>query len=368
MAYGIVTYDSQYRNVTVHYKGLGHAGKSYRQFSITIGGHTFYSHENPSWNESNEANLIYNVASIPDGWYEVELAARTNQWYPIDDVRTSDGGNQIHIYSDGGGSIITPDEPEIREMTYIKLRGFNSVEEDYVNVEIETNGYGDVYLISISKGWDLYDGSRRQSVRVGEDFISKSQLSSDGHYYGTVSFRLDRTDMSQFPSIPIGTCYLASDISLSGAYYNVKSSEFLCLSKYLDWSVYRGTYETTLQSYHSGYSANVLSLSSVKEDWNRLVNMSFYLEATTYGTIEYAQYANYIPRSGDIITADMYNGLLNAVRRCCNRVGMSTRGLPDYVSPNQIISNHFIYDIGVIIDDCLYFQRNDTNDRVLRNQ
>ena len=218
----------------------------------------------------------------------------------------------------------------------------------------------------MSKGWNLYNGQRSSPEEIGRDYITQDNLDSDGHFYGTVSYRPQTTDLSYFPSIPIGTCFLASDRSITGAYYNVNSREFLCLSQYGRWVSYEGTYQTTLQRYNSGFSANVLSLSSVKDDWNRLINMSFYLEATTYGTIEYAQYANYIPSRGDIITARMYNSLLDAVRRCGRRIGVPTSGLPSYVSSNQIISKYFIQEIGSFVDRCLITQRNNVNNEVLR--
>lgn len=316
-------------------------------------------------NTSGEANVIFDVSSVPDG----------NQYFMV--KRIMEGtGNRFLVgdftkYVGGGGSIIEPDDPPsptYREMTYIKLKRFIYVEEDYVKVEIETNGYGDVYLVSVSKGWDLYSGQLGASQEIDSTYISKGSLDSQGYFYGTVSFSPRTTDMSYFPSIPIGTCYLASDRSITGAYYGVHSTEFLCLSQYGKWTTYEGIYQTTLQQYNYGFSANVLSLSTVKDDWNRLVNMSFYLEATTWGDIKYAQYANYIPRSGDIITASMYNGLLDAVRRCGRRIGVPTGGLPSYVSENQIIPKDFIQEIGSFVDRCLVTQRTDVNNSVLRRQ
>lgn len=358
MAYGMVAYNSNDRTVTVSYRDLGHSGSSYAQFSITIGGRTFYSRNYPSENPRNEANLIYNIESIPNGLYDVELHAKTDKWYPIYDVRFADGGNQLRVY--GGGS-----QPQVHPMTNIELLEIISAEEDLVKIKIRINGYGDLALLSVTKGWNLYDGSRGPYVYINELNFEENEI-TDGTWEGNVTFYPDKTDLSYFPSVPIGTCYLASGGGITHSSYNVFSKPFLCMSEYKNWSIYDGTYRTTLRKYNYGLSANVLSLSTVKDDWNRLVNMSFYLESTVYGTIKYTQYANYIPRSGDIITADMYNSLLDAVYRCCGQLNMPTDRLPGYVRSNEIISKYFIYKIGQVIDDCLFKQRQITNYAAIR--
>lgn len=360
MARIVETYVRSRNELVVRMDGLAYHNENKMHF-VLIWNYSDISFAD-SYNTSGEANLIFNISSVPEG----------NQYFMVKRIMEGTGNRFIvgdfTQYIGGGWYPDNPPTPTYHEMTYIKLKQFNYVEEDYVEIEIETNGYGDVYLVSVSKGWNLYDGSMGSSQQIGSDYISQSRLNSQGYFYGTVAFRPQTTDMSYFPSIPIGTCFLASNPSITGTYYNVHSTEFLCLSQYGRWVSYEGVYQTTLQQYNYGFSANVLSLSTVKDDWTRLVNMSFYLEATTWGDIKYAEYANYIPRSGDIITASMYNGLLDAVRRCCGRVGVATGGLPNYVSENQIISKDFIQDVGRVVDRCLVQQRHDVNEEVLRRQ
>lgn len=354
--------------VVVSIGGLENPGRNYDCFRLYLDTTHMGWRDPTSDSYSNDAYVEFDITQTSDG-RTTQAGYYTAHVYGVYNGREYEipiSGNAGIRIENGGGS--NPPTPQPKEMTYIKLKRFISVEEDYVKIEIETNGYGDVYLVSVSKGWNLYDGSMGSSQQVGRDYISVNDLDSSGYFYGTVSYYPQTTDMSYFPSIPIGTCFLASSSGLTGVDYSARSIEFLCMSKYGNWSVYDGTYRTTLHRYNSGFSANVLSLSTVKDDWTRLVNMSFYLEATTYGTIEYAQYANYIPRSGDIITASMYNGLLDAVTRCCNRVGMSTDRLPRYANSNEIISKYFIYDIGQTVDNCLMIQRMNVNDDVLRRQ
>lgn len=361
MAYGVVTYNSSDRTVTVSYRNLGHSGKSYAQFSITIGGQTFYSGDYPSWNTSNEANLIYKIDSIPDGWYNVELHAKTNKWYPIYDVRFSDGNNQLHVY--GGGY-----QPQAHPLTYIKLIDIISAEDGYVKVQIQTDGYGDVDLISVTKGWDLmgrYKSKKYEYIRG--DNIRPDQV-SDGKFYGTVTYEFNKTDLSYFPSVPVGTCYIASGNSgITYSDYSIFSKPFLCISENEQWISYEGTYATTLKFSGGQMFAGVDYLSSVKRDWTRLVNMSFYLEATTYGDIKYSTYSEYIPQYGDVITANMYNALLSSVYRCCERVGVYTTYLPSRVSPNQIIPKSFISDIGWTINECIRRQKQIANEIAVSN-
>lgn len=370
MAYAII---ESYTNstATVRIGGLEHPARNYDCFRLYLDGTKMGWRDPTSSSSSGEAYLDFDLTQTADGRttangsYSAKIYAVWNgREYNVPISSSS----WIKIDKGGGSNPPTPPKPQPKEMTYIKLKRFISVEENYVSIEIETNGYGDVYLVSVSKGWNLYNGTMGSSLQIGRNYISKSDLDSSGYFYGTVTYYPQTTDMSYFPSIPIGTCYLASSSGITGTNYGARSKEFLCMSKYGNWSVYNGTYRTTLHKYNYGLSANVLSLSTVKDDWTRLVNMSFYLEATTYGTIAYAQYANYIPRSGDIITANMYNGLLDAVRRCCNRVGMSTNRLPNYASSNEIISKYFIYDIGQTVDSCLMIQRMNVNDSVLRRQ
>ena len=278
--------------------------------------------------------------------------------YPIP-IRGNDG---IRIKNGGG------DKPLVHPLTYIKLIDIISAEDGYVKVQIQTDGYGDVDLISVTKGWDLMGRYKNKKYEyIKGDNIRPDQV-SDGKFYGTATYEFNKTDLSYFPSVPVGTCYIASGNSgITYSEYSIYSKPFLCMSTYDQWISYDRTYATTLKFSGGQMFAGVDYLSSVKRDWTRLVNMSFYLEATTYGDIKYSTYSGYIPQYGDIITADMYNALLSSVYNCCERVGVYTGYLPSRVSSNQIISKNFIQDIGKTIDECLVKQKRTANEIAVSN-
>ena len=358
MAYArIESYDNN--KVVVSIGGLEHSGRDYDCFRLYLETTHMGWRDPTSDSYSNDAHVEFDITKTADG-------RTTQSGYYTAHVYGVYNGREYEIPISGNAGIRI--ENKVHKLTYIKLIEFISVEDGYVKVKIQTDGYGDVDLVSVTKGWDLTGRYRDDKyVRIAHDYIEEEHI-TNGEFYGTVSYNFNATDLSYFPSVPVGTCHLASGGGLYDNNYSIFSKEFLCMSKYNNWTVYRGTYATTLTRDNNGFNANVVNLDTVKQDWNRLVNMSFYLEATTYGDIKYSQYASYIPQSGDIITADMYNSLLSAVQRCCNRVGMSSSALPSSVSANQIISKYFISDIGVVVDRCLMAQRNNVNENVLRNQ
>lgn len=354
MAYISSTSIKSRNELVVNMKGLSYEGERQMHFVLIWNDRDISFAD--SYNTSGDANVIFNISSVPSG----------NQSFTVKRIMEQTGNRFVvgtFSIDVGGGS-----QPSVHKLTYIKLIEFISVEDGYVKVKIQTDGYGDVDLVSVTKDWDLTGRYRNNKyVYIAHDYIEEEHI-TNGEFYGTVSYNFNATDLSYFPSVPAGTCHLASGGGLYDNNYSIFSKEFLCMSKYNSWTVYRRTYATTLTRDNNGFNANVVNLDTVKQDWNRLVNMSFYLEATTYGDIKYSQYASYIPQSGDIITADMYNSLLSAVQRCCNRVGMSSSDLPSFVSANQIISKYFISDIGVVVDRCLMAQRNNVNENVIRNQ
>ena len=369
MSYAIIeSYDNS--KATVRIGGLEHPARNYDCFRLYLDGTKMGWRDPTSSSSSGEAYLDFDLTQTYDGRttangsYSAKIYAvwnGTEYNVPI--------SNSSWIKIDkGGGSIIVPDEPEARPLTRIDIERFHYVEDGYVKVEIETNGYGDVDLVSVTKGWDLYSDNnyRPRYVHIASDYIRKDQV-SNGTFHGTVEYDFDATDLSHFPSVPVGTCHLASGGGISGATYEHFSKAFLCMSKYNNWSVYDSTYATTLKYSGGRTYAGVDYLSTVRDDWMRLVNMAFYLEATAYGTIKYAQYSNYIPKRGDVITAGMYNALIDSVNRCCRYVDFSYYDMPSYVSSGQIIPSNFIHKLGRAIDACLLHQRMRVNERVLRS-
>ena len=349
---------------TVSIYDLQYPANSYDCFMMYFGNTLMGWRDPTSSSPSREAHVQFDISHTRDGretaagWHEVTIFGRYNERDYAIGIR---GNSSIHIQPEA------PPEDPVRPLTWIKILRFISVEDYDVKIEILTNGYGDVDLVSVTKTWDLYKGYGKtgQYEFIGHDYIREDQV-SNGTFQGTVHYQFDQTDLSIFPSVPVGTCHLASGNSLHSNNYDVFSPAFLCMSEYGNWTRYTGTYYTTLQTVNNGFRANVASLSTVKEDWNRLVNMSFYLTATVYGDIAYSTYSSYIPKKGDIITAGMYNALLASVRSCCRELGVNM-SLPSHVSSNDIISKDFIYDIGKVVDKCLFIQRDRTNERVRSN-
>lgn len=318
-------------------------------------------------NTSGEANVIFNISSVSEG----------NQYFMV--KRIMEGSGSRFTVGDftkyiGGGSIIVPDDPpnpppeRNHEMSYIHINRFNEDEDGYLEVQVTTDGYGEVDLVSVTKAYDLYrsDGTKTDKhIKLASSRIYESEL-RNGMYEGTLIFRFEKTDLSYFPSVPAGTCHLASGArGWLQSSYDVYSKEFMCLSEYRRWQKYEGMYYAELTNATNGYNVSATRLSTVSEDWKRVVNMAFYLEATVHGNIKYSTYRAYIPSGGEILTANMYNSLIDAVRESCQRVGSSTYELPSYVSSGDIIPSHFLYVVGRTIDRGLIKQKNDANRRAI---
>lgn len=358
MAYAVIN-SANNDSVTITIYDLQYPAYRYDNFMWYLDS-TRMGYDKRSDSSSNTISLTLDISKTYDGRTSMDGRYRLY-------LKTVFNGSEYDLSIKGDNTIVINrggSEPQPNTMTWIKILEIQNAEDYYARLKIRTNGYGDLYFISITKAWDLYNGTMGDySFRVHTRFISPQEL-NNGYFEGYVEFSFTETDLSYFPSVPVGTCYLASGRSLNGRYfreYDYLSRPFICMSQYNRWEIYRGTYSTTLSDYHNALVADVNSLGSVYKDWLRLINMSFYLESTTYGTIKYTQYSSYIPKQGDIITAGMYNALLNSVIQCLNQVGTSTSGLPNPVGSGDIISQYFIYDIGRVVDSCLQQQRDRTN-------
>ena len=304
--------------------------------------------------------ITFDITRTTDGRF-----TSNGKYYLRLDAYFEGSGQTYEINFSPPNPTITINRQTAKPMSHIWIRNISQAEEDAVVMDIETDGYGEIDLISVSKGWDLQTGRKREEGYVVRSYTIYESSLTNGKFQGRVEFYPTPTDLSQFPSVPIGSCHLAHDRRFDGSYAHY-SKPFLCLSRYDNWKTYNGMYSTTMSIANNAYgnrviTANARDLSSVYSDWIRLINMSFYLESTTYGTIAYTQYSNYIPRIGDIVTAQMYNSLLDAVTRCAGRIGVWQPSLPPKVSSGQIISRNFIHDIGMVIDACLQKQKDETN-------
>ena len=356
MSYAII---ESYTNTTatVRIKGLEHPARKYDEFKIYLES-TPMGRQNPvSYSPTDEAYVTFDLSQTADGRITangVYYAHIYAVWKGVEYEVPISGSSRIEIDKGGG----YPPTPRNHPLTRVDILEFTTMEDDHVEIKVRTDGYGEVDLVSVTKAWNLYTGEKNSRyVHLFTSVIHEEQL-DDGEFRGWLEFYPEATDMSVFPAVPIGTCHLR----YNGHY----SKEFICMSPYNNWSVYNGTYSTTLKYDNGRMYAGVDYLSTVREDWMRLVNMAFYLEATAYGTIKYAQYSNYIPRYGDVITAGMYNSLIESVDRCCRYLDFRYYDMPSYVSSGQIIPNNFIHKLGRAVDACLIHQRLRVNERVLR--
>lgn len=364
MSYAII---ESYNNstATVRIGGLEHPARNYDCFRLYLDGTKMGWRDPTSSSSSGEAYIEFDLTQTADGRTTAD-GSYSAKVYAVWNGREYNVpiSNSSWIKIDKGGGSSPDPTPSEHELTYIKILRFLSVEDGYVKVEIETDGYGTVDLVSVTKGWNLTNGGRDSSyVYVAHDYIEKYHL-TNGRFQGTVSYSFNETDLSYFPSVPVGTCHLAGGGGLND--YGTFSKAFICMSQYNNWTTYDGTYSTTLKYDNGKMYAGVDYLSTVRSDWMRLVNMSFYLDATAYGTIKYSQYSNYIPRYGDIITAWMYNALVDSVRDCCRHLGFNYYDMPAYVSSGDIIPSNFIKKLGLVVDNALITQRMRTNDAVIR--
>lgn len=358
MSYAII---ESYTNstATVRIGGLEHPARNYDCFRLYLDGTKMGWRDPTSSSSSGEAYLDFDLTQTYDG------RATANGSYSAKVYAVWNGreynvpiSNSSWITIDKGGGSGGDPTPRNHPLTRVDILEFVVMEDDHVEIRVSTDGYGEVDLVSVTKAWNLYTGEKdTRYVYIGTCKIGEHLL-EDGEFYGRLLYYPKATDMSVFPNVPTGTCHLR----YNGHY----SKEFICMSPYNNWSVYNGTYSTTLKYDNGRMYAGVDYLSTVREDWMRLVNMAFYLEATAYGTIKYAQYSNYIPRYGDVITAGMYNSLIESVDRCCRYLDFRYYDMPSYVSSGQIIPSNFIHKLGRAVDACLIHQRLRVNERVLR--
>lgn len=358
MAYAVIRNSDNY-SVTVDIYNLQYPALRYDSFMLFLNSVQMGDVKNTSL-DSYSVSFTFDISRAAnghapvDGSYYVHIkAVFDGSAYEIG----INGNNVISINRGGSGSQSNP-------ITQIKILAIDSAEDGHARLLVKVNGYGDIYLISMTKAWNLFNGTMGDySKQLDRRTISPNQLQG-GYFEGYLDFYFDATDLSFFPSTPAGTCYLAAGYGYGGRHfreYDYLSKAFFCMSPYRNWSIYNGSYSTTLSTYNNAFVTNARELSSVYNDWIRLINMSFYLESTTYGTIKYTQYSSYIPQQGHIITAGMYNALLESVARCVERIGITANRLPTHVFSGEIISRNFIYDIGVVVDDCLQKQRDETN-------
>ena len=228
-----------------------------------------------------------------------------------------------------------PPTPTYRELSRIEILNVYSDETNYVSVRFKTNGYGSVTLRSVTHGEDM-----------NTVYVNQSDLDSYGEYYGTISGSLRyNVDMSVFGAMPIGTYTLYhNDIQkIASQYYYAMSKE--------DFTVFSGTYPTQLI-----YGNRVTTqLSDVTREWTKLVNIFFYIQgAMNYFNYKRTEYQSYIPTGSEVLTAWMYNSLIDSARDTCHDLGFYPGNImPETVKSGEVISRYFISSLGEVANQCI---------------
>lgn len=372
MSYAII---ESYTNTTatVRIKGLQYPARNYDGFKIYLDG-TPMGRNNPvSYSSSDEAYVVFDLSQTSDGRttangvYNAHIYAI---WNGVEYEVPISNSSRIEIDKGGGYN----PKPQVNQMTSVKITGIEYANSDTCKFHWKCNGYGTLYFLSVT---------RKQQ---GEPYIIESltvnadDIESDGwcnfvstlrtgrnDIYGRVIYE---SDLTKFGNLPLGT------IQVVGEYNNYigtkpASQPFLSINQY-SFTTYDGYYPATIQyqpKYGGGYNYNdprvaVANFRGLTEEWTTLVNLFYYLEATTYGKLKYSTYSNYIPSSGHIITASMYNSLMKSAESCARQCGVWT-SFPPQVESGQIIPRDFISKLGSIANACIEKQKDMSNQRAI---
>ena len=373
MSYAII---ESYNNstATVRIGGLEHPARNYDCFRLYLDGTKMGWRDPTSSSSSGEAYIDFDLTQTYDG------RATANGSYSAKVYAVWNGreynvpiSNSSWITIDkGGGSIIDPDPdpptPRAHQMTQIKITDIDYASSNGFRISWKCNGYGNVTFKSATRE---QEGSR--SI-LHEVYVSERDLDRSGWYYSTDTIyaggSVYKADLTVFGHLPLGTVQLIGEWN-SNVRYTPSSRPFLCLSQY-SYTNYTGRYPATIAystKYGGGYDWNdprvaVASFGSLSDEWTTLVNVFYYLEATTGGSLRYGKYSDYIPARGDIITAWMYNSLMASAESCARSVGIWT-SFPSRVESGQIIPSNFISKLGDIANACLEKQKSESNRRAI---
>lgn len=324
------------KTLEVSITGLQYSAIKYDRFQLYIDNR--YVGSATSQNYASNASLSFYLPNYisSSGNYTFGMRA---VWggvdYPIN------GSASLYVDLGGGGGY-NPPQPSRNPYTTLVITRVNRNDSDYVSVDFRANGYGTVYLTSITR--DSFMGRGY----INSINISESDLNSSGQYYGTISGSINHYPDS-LGDFPIGTFQLA-DSSNSGG-IRISSNAYYAISpfNYLDQYRFNGTYLVDIVNGNVA-AANIQNLTRY---WTILVNYFFYLHATqAYYNGSY-NFSNYVPSRGEILTASMYNGLLDRANECKNALGVYS-SIPSYVRSGDIISRNFIYDLMSCVNDCIY--------------
>ncbi len=229
----------------------------------------------------------------------------------------------------------------------MKIRSIDIASSSESQIKIEANGYGTIVLRSVT----------HDQVNYGDGYLTTVYIDEDDYdlkNYGTCTKRISVSkyvDLSIPYSLPLGTIAVKCE---SNSYY--KTYYYLSVGEYA-FSNYKGTYETTiLPNYGNsgliGFNTAVTKISTVSQDWTTLINLFYYLHSTAYGKLKPELFSRYVPQNGDIITAAMYNELIDTATNCAHKLGIYG-GEPHHVNSGDIIPYNFISSLGVIANRCV---------------
>lgn len=349
-------------SLTVRMDGLEYSGNRGMRFRLYVVGNPYYISEADSSNNGGEANVIFNVSSVSPGWTEFIVKR-----YMLESGREFQVGDSFYKNIGGGNTPQPYPKPQTQPMTKCRIDSIEIATDTAVTVKVTVDGYGDVFMRSVTLDQVGFDRDLA-NVKIYENDYD---LQEKGYKTFEMSYRLEgyfRQVFSMYGErgLPLGTV----EVRFTDSRFE-QSIPFLCVGEYF-YRLYNGTFETSIKPITAGYSVAVTSLSTVKDDWQLLINTFYYLSSTTEGALKMGSRADYIPRSGDVLTADMYNGLIDIASSCLDQIkykyaagGDLNPDLPNKVHSGQIIPKDFINVLGNAANKMVAFVKKESNSRVI---
>lgn len=362
--------------LVVNMDGLQYQGNNGMRFNLYIAGY----YDDPistadSDNNGGEANVIFNITRVSPGWTQFvvkRVMFGTGNEYPV--------GYPFDEFVPEKNTPTPPPDPTPRTqpMTAYIIDEISFATDRSVTVSFRVNGYGSISMYS-ETWWQEGFKKRLAGITIYEnDYdiqdgrMKTVELSYRFDDYGEES----KFNMYGERGLPLGTV----ELKFSQNPYRddwIGNADIFCIDEY-HYEYYDKQYEAEIAPIISGYSMTITNslqapLFSVRRDWQLLINVFYYLSSTTIGQLKFGRRADYIPRKGDVLTADMYNGLIDIANSCLAEIkykyGWSARDLnptiPDKVSKGDIISKYFIFHLGKAANAMSKFIQKQVNDNLI---
>lgn len=314
-----------------------------------------------SWNTSGTASVKFNISSVSPGrvkFFVRRVVHPREVEYPVGDP----------FYVD-----IPYPKPPTQPMTAYIIDEIRPATDTSVTVTLRVNGYGSISMYSETWKQDGFKEPLDKITIEENDYdiqdgkMKTVELSYRFNNYG----RESKFDMYGERGLPLGTVELKFSQNPNRDDW-IGNADILCIGTYF-YQYYGGQYSATLSPITAGYSVPVATFVTVRRDWQLLINVFYYLSSTTVGALKFGSRADYIPRKDDLLTADMYNGLLDIANSCLAEIkykyGWSARNLnptiPDKVSRGDIISRYFIFHLGKAANQMGEFIQKQVNDNLI---